>query len=55
MSDDHPERPTGDWMEIWFDTGEITWRKPLSSEANERILAVYDELLRQQAEDEGEG
>jgi hypothetical protein len=50
---DHPapeERPK-DWMEIWYETGEITWQKPLSPEANARIQALYEELIKQQNEE----
>lgn len=54
---DHPapeERPK-DWMEIWYETGEITWQKPLSPEANERILKLFDELTKEQDEENGGG
>ncbi|MFJ9420662.1 hypothetical protein [Streptomyces sp. NPDC101249] len=52
MSDEpSPERPK-DWMEIWYETGEITWRKPLSPEANARILKLWDELKAEQDEAE---
>ncbi|WP_159062924.1 hypothetical protein [Streptomyces scabiei] len=37
------ERPK-DWMEIWYETGEITWQKPLSPEANARLLDFFDKL-----------
>jgi len=37
-------------MEIWYETGEITWQKPLSPEANERIRNLFDDLLREQGE-----
>lgn len=49
MSDQPPpeERPK-DWMEIWYETGEITWQKPLSPEAEARVLDYFDELLEQQ-------
>lgn len=47
MTDQQPERPQ-DWMEVWYETGEITWQKPLSPEANARILNVYDELVEEQ-------
>ncbi|MFC8985988.1 hypothetical protein [Streptomyces sp. NPDC057115] len=50
MSDEQPEERPRDWMEIWYETGEITWQKPLSPEANARILALYDELIREQNE-----
>jgi len=40
-------------METWYETGEITWQKPLSPEANARILALYDDLIRQQKEEGG--
>ncbi|MEU6597893.1 hypothetical protein [Streptomyces flaveolus] len=39
-------------MEIWYETGEITWQKPLSPEANQRILNLYDQLI---AEEEAAG
>ena len=53
MTDQPPEKPK-DWMEIWYETGEITWQKPLSPEANERIQNLYAELLREQDEENGE-
>jgi len=53
MSDDPPEKPR-DWMEIWFETGEITWQKPLSPEANERIQVLFERLQQDQAE-QGDG
>ncbi len=54
MSDEQPEERPGDWMEIWYETGEITWQKPLSPEANEWIQNLYDERLREQDEVTGE-
>jgi len=55
MSDEQPEeRPKG-WMEIWYETGDITWQKPLSPEANDRILKLYDDLIREQNEETGDG
>lgn len=44
MTDQPPEESRKDWMEIWYETGEITWQKPLPPEANERILRLFDEL-----------
>lgn len=46
-----PEEPGEDWMEIWYETGEITWQKPLSPEAEERLQDVFDDLLREQSEE----
>ena len=54
MSDDSPDEPAKDWMEVWYETGEITWQKPLSPEATERIHGLYDDLLKEQDE-KGEG
>lgn len=54
MTDQPPEEPAKDWMEIWYETGEITWQKPLSPEANERIQRLFDELIEEQDE-EGDG
>ncbi len=51
MSDEPTSEPRKDWMEIWYETGEITWQKPLSPEANARILKVFDELLKEQDEE----
>lgn len=48
MTDQPPEERPKDWMEIWYETGEITWQKPLSPEANARILKLFDELLAEQ-------
>lgn len=54
MSDIPPEERPRDWMEVWYETGEITWQKPLSPEANARILDLFDELQREQeAESDG--
>ncbi|MFG2684224.1 hypothetical protein [Streptomyces sp. NPDC048392] len=54
MSDDPAaEHEPKDWMEIWYETGEITWQKPLSPEANARILRLYDDLMREQSEEPG--
>lgn len=50
MSNESPEERPKDWMEIWYETGEITWQKPLSPEANERIRNLFDDLLREQGE-----
>lgn len=48
MTDQPPEEPAKDWMEIWYETGEITWQKPLSPEANARVQSLWDELKREQ-------
>ncbi|MFE0887935.1 hypothetical protein ACFW4Q_02670 [Streptomyces rochei] len=48
MSDEQPEERPRDWMEVWYETGEITWQKPLSPEANERIQKLFDELIEEQ-------
>jgi len=53
MSDDPSEKPK-DWMEIWFETGEVTWQKPLSPEAEARLLAHFEELIEEQGESEGD-
>jgi hypothetical protein len=55
VSDQPSEEPCKDWMEIWYETGEITWQKPLSPEANERILRMFDELGEEQDEENGGG
>ncbi|UPZ27598.1 hypothetical protein MUK60_07100 [Streptomyces sp. LRE541] len=54
MSDESASEPRKDWMEIWYETGEITWQKPLSPEANERIQALFNKLRQDQAE-QGDG
>lgn len=46
---ENPEKPAKDWMEIWYETGEITWQKPLSPESTQRILDLYDSLIQEQA------
>jgi hypothetical protein len=38
-------------MEVWYETGDITWQKPLSPEANERIQNLYDKLIRDQGQE----
>lgn len=48
MSDEQPAEKPKDWMETWFETGEITWQKPLSPEANQRVQNLYNELLAEQ-------
>jgi hypothetical protein len=53
MSDQTPDDRPKDWMEIWYETGEITWQKPLSPEANTRILDLYDELIKEQGKEPG--
>jgi len=50
VSDEPPEERTKDWMEIWYDTGEITWQKPLSAEAEQRIQDLCRKLLEEQNE-----
>jgi hypothetical protein len=54
MSDTPPEEPRKDWMEIWYETGEITWQKPLSPEAEERILKSFEELAAEQEKERKE-
>lgn len=54
MNDDPPEEPRKDWMEIWYETGEITWRKPLAPEAEARLLALFEELTDEQNAAEGD-
>ena len=49
MSDQPPEKPK-DWMEIWYETGEITWQKPLSPEAEERLQRLFRELSEEQGD-----
>lgn len=51
MSDQRPEEPRKDWMEIWYETGEITWQKPLPPEAEGRLHGLFDDLLREQSEE----
>jgi hypothetical protein len=53
VSDQPPEERPKDWMEIWYETGEITWQKPLSPEANERILRLFEDLQEEQDEERG--
>jgi hypothetical protein len=53
MSDEPTGEPRKDWMEVWYETGEITWQKPLSPEAEERIQALFEELRQEQ--DDGDG
>ena len=56
MTDQRPQEPPKDWMETWYETGEITWQKPLSPEANQRLLNLFDELIEEQqaaSEDDG--
>ncbi|MFG3585154.1 hypothetical protein [Streptomyces sp. NPDC047990] len=48
MSDREPEERPKDWMEIWYETGEITWQKPLPPEAEQRI----EDLWRKPAEEQ---
>jgi hypothetical protein len=48
MTGPRDEEQPKDWMEIWYETSEITWQKPLSPEANNRILNLYDKLLEEQ-------
>lgn len=50
-----PEEPRKDWMEIWFETGEITWQKPLSPEAEESLHDLFDKLIEEQNEEGGGG
>ncbi|MFF0736926.1 hypothetical protein ACFYVK_35595 [Streptomyces chartreusis] len=54
MSDDSPEERPRDWMEVWYETGEITWQKQLTPEANARILDLFDELQREQDAEDGD-
>ena len=53
MADQPPEEPRKDWMEIWYETGEITWQKPLSPEAEERLQRLFKELSEEQGEEGG--
>jgi hypothetical protein len=50
VSDQPPEEPAKDRMEVWYETGEITWQKPLPPESEARIRDLYDELLREQGD-----
>lgn len=50
MSGQEPEEHPKDWMEIWYETGEITWQKPLSPEAEQRIQDLCRKLLEEQGE-----
>jgi len=54
VSDQSSDERPKDWMEIWYETGEITWQKPLPPEANERILHLFDQLIQEQSEEGGE-
>ncbi len=54
MSDQPPEERPKDWMEIWFETGEITWQKPLSPEAEQRISDLFDRLSLEQEDGSGD-
>ncbi|NEA48455.1 hypothetical protein [Streptomyces sp. SID10815] len=53
MTDRPAEERPKDWMEIWFETGEITWQKPLSPEADARIQQLWEELRREHEEGGG--
>lgn len=48
MNDRQPEEPAKDWMEIWYETGEITWQKPLPPEAEQRVRDLFDQLSTEQ-------
>jgi hypothetical protein len=37
--------PKKDWMEIWYETGDITWQKGLSPEAEARIKKLIEGLM----------
>lgn len=52
MSDQQPEERPRDWMEVWYETGEIIRQPPppLSPEAKQQVYAAWDELIRQQEE-----
>jgi hypothetical protein len=50
VSGQEPEEHPKDWMEIWYETGEITWQKPLSPEAEQRIQDLCRKLLEEQGE-----
>jgi hypothetical protein len=54
MADEPPEERPKDWMEIWYETGDITWQKPLSPEANARIQQLYRKLAEEQQEGEND-
>lgn len=54
MTSKQPEESAKDWMEIWYETGEIAWQKPLPPEANARIQALYEELLDEQKRGSGQ-
>lgn len=41
-----------DWMETWYETGDITWQKPLSPEAEERIRKLCEGLVEGQGEED---
>lgn len=49
MSDQPAEEPRKDWMEIWFETGNITWQQGLSPEAEARIMRLIQELTGEEA------
>lgn len=50
MSDEQPEERPRDWMEVWYETGEITRQPPppLSPEVRVEILKVFDDLAEEQ-------
>lgn len=51
MSGHRPEEPRQDWMEVWYETGEITWQEPLSPEAEESLHDLFDKLIEEQGEE----
>lgn len=48
MSDQHPEEQPRDWMETWYETGDLPMPGPLSPEASKRILDYFDDLIEEQ-------
>ena len=57
MTDRPPEEPSKDWMETWYETGDLPVPGPLSPEARAHVLNVFDELIAEQRaalEDDGD-
>jgi hypothetical protein len=50
MSDQTPADHPKDWMEVWYETGEITRQSPppLSPEVRKRVLDIFDDLTEEQ-------
>jgi hypothetical protein len=50
VSDEQPEERPRDWMEVWYETGEVTRQPPppLSPGARKRVLDIFDDLTEEQ-------